>query len=80
MDKGLFPEMSIDKKLVERVMNDIFSPEFDESSKHKGLGDIWFRFRRWRANIWKHRLVYNQPLIPMFLHLAWSHVKKPKCA
>lgn len=57
----------------ERILNDVLSPEF----KDDGSGPL-FKLRRWMANRWKHRLVYNENLMTMFITLAWSHLRKPK--
>lgn len=69
-----FEDSSINlSPLEKRILNDVLSPEFSD----KGTG-YWFMFKRWKANIWKHRLVYNENLITMFFTLALSHLRKPK--
>ena len=53
----LFPSFERDLKLEERVLNDILHPEFSEKFPEKGfIRIIRFKFRRWLANRWKHRI------------------------
>ena len=56
-----------------RILNDILHPEFTAC----GSGPL-FKLKRWYANRWKHRLVYNENLVTMFITLAWSHLRRPE--
>lgn len=57
VDVKLFPSFERDLKLEERVLNDILHPEFSEKFPEKGfIRIIRFKFRRWLANRWKHRI------------------------
>ena len=67
------------KTLEERVWREILTPEFDEE-KPQGAGYVksWsYMFRRWWANRWKHRIVYNEGLLSTFMVQVWSHLLKP---
>ncbi|WP_302428918.1 hypothetical protein [uncultured Prevotella sp.] len=37
---------------------------------------LTFKFRRWWHNRWKHPLVYKEWLLPMFMTLLWSHLRR----
>ena len=66
-------------QLEERILNDILSPEFSEPKPHSGtLRIVAYKFRRWWANRWKHRIVYREGLIKSFITQAYSHIIKPK--
>ena len=66
-----------DKDLEERILMDILHPEFAEEKPASGLIPILtFKFRRWWHNRWKHPLVYKEWLLPMFLTLLWSHLRR----
>ena len=68
-----FPENN--RSLIERVMNDIL-----HSVKYKnknGLAYIGSRFKLWKANLWKHRIVYSDSIISTFFMQLISHLKKP---
>ena len=84
MDEAVFhiPERfaafaSNEAALVERVLEDILHPEFDEASGKGVVRYIWSRSRRWWHNRWKHRLVYSDSLLSTFLVQIWSHLLKP---
>lgn len=74
------PPFEREPKLVERVWREILQPEFSEPQP-KGAGYLksWsYMFRRWWANRWKHRMVYNEGLAKTFFVQVWSHLLKPK--
>lgn len=71
------PTIERNKDLEERILMDILHPEFAEEKPVSGLIPILkFKFRRWWHNRWKHPLVYKEWLLPMFLTLLWSHLRK----
>lgn len=74
-----FPAFERDEALEQRVLNDILHPEFDEQAPQGNIvnGQSW-RFRRWWANRWKHRMVYKENLILTFFVQIHSHLLKPK--
>lgn len=74
------PEFDRDAMLEERVWNEILQPEFaEEKPQNAGYLKSWsYMFRRWWANRWKHRIVYNEGLVTTFLVQVWSHLLKPK--
>ena len=79
VDAKLFPSFERDLKLEERVLNDILHPEFSEKFPEKGfIRIILFKFRRWLANRWKHRIVYREGLIHTFFRQVYSHLLKPE--
>ncbi|MBR5811991.1 MAG: nucleotidyltransferase family protein [Alistipes sp.] len=74
------PPFEREAKLVERVWGEILQPEFSEPQP-KGAGYLksWsYMFRRWWANRWKHRIVYNEGLLRTFFVQVYSHLLKPK--
>lgn len=74
-----FPTIIRNQDLEERILMDIFSPEFDEKKPNGSFFTIVrFKLRRWWANRWKHQLVYNDNLPSIFVTLALSHLKRIK--
>lgn len=70
---------SYDVETTERILNDILQPEFSEQKPKDGLIQILiFKWRRWWANRWKHRLVYREGLIATLFVQLRSHLLKPK--
>ena len=77
--ESCFPSIERNKDLEERIIMDILHPEFAEEKPASGLILILtFKFRRWWHNRWKHPLVYKEWLLPMFLTLLWSHLRRYK--
>ena len=74
------PEFKRNPQLEERVWNEILQPEFNEPQpKNASYLKSWhYMFRRWWANRWKHRIVYNEGLAKTFFVQVWSHLLKPK--
>lgn len=91
-DKAKFPVLSVNaqgefedcadsatfKAIEERIFNDILCPEFNEPAPENLLKGIIWKYRRWRANSWKHRLVYPESLFVTFFVQLYSHILKPK--
>lgn len=61
-----------------RVMEDILSPEFSEECPTGILRELAWRYRRWKFNAWKHRLVYPESMLRTFFVQVVSHLMKPK--
>lgn len=70
-----FPTIRRNQDLERRILLDILHPEFLASKPQQGLCPVlWFKLKRWWANRWKHRLVYNDGLLITFVTLAWSRL------
>ena len=78
-EETVFPSVERNKMLEERILADILHPEFAEEKPSSGLLPILlFKFCRWWHNRWKHPLSYKEWLLPMFLTLLWSHLRRYK--
>jgi len=77
----LFPSgAAVDKKLKERILADMISPEFSEEEQ-PGLvffRRVAFKYRRWQANAWKQRLCYSGSRFVAFWNSVWAHLLKPE--
>ena len=76
-DVNLFRRVQYDPKLKDRVVNEILNPAVP-NMKPKQLGKriIW-KYRRWKANEWKHQLVYKESMWSAFWSGVKSHLLKP---
>ena len=63
--------------LKERVLNEILSREFDESTPKNVWKRVPFKYRRWKANAWKHELCFNDSMGSAFWAGVKSHLMKP---
>lgn len=77
-DVNFFPRVQFDPELKDRVLNDILSPEFSEVEKGGYVKRAFYKFRRWRANAWKHELCFKESMWSAFWSGVWSHLLKPK--
>lgn len=78
VDAKLFPSFERDLKLEERVLNDICILSSARNFLKRFIRIMRFKFRRWLANRWKHRIVYREGLIHTFFRQVYSHLLKPK--
>lgn len=78
-DERVFPFVERKEGLEARILADILHPEFSGEKPSSGLlSIITFKLCRWWHNRWKHPLVYKEWLLPMFLTLLWSHLRRYK--
>lgn len=76
-DMSIFPTMQIDVFLKDRVLNDMLTPEFSDKQPSTFYGRILFKYRRWRANSWKHKLCYKESMFITFITGVCAHIMKP---
>lgn len=76
----LLPPFERDCKLEQRVLAEIFTPEFSEPKPCNAgvLQSLSYMFRRWWANRWKHHIVYREGLVSTFFVQLISHLMKSK--
>ena len=80
LPSNLLPPFERDNDLEQRVLNEIFCPEFSESKPFSAslFQSLSYKLRRWWANRWKHRIAYREGLVSTFCVQVWSHLMKPK--
>ena len=76
-DAALFPKGEVDTKMKERVLNEILFPEFHEKQPNDVIPRVLFKYRRWQANGWKHKLCYKESRWSTFWSGTWNHLLKP---
>lgn len=69
--------ISVDKVLKDRVLNEMLEREFEGKTPSNFIKRIFFKFRRWIANGWKHQLCYKDSMWSAFWSGVWSHLLKP---
>lgn len=74
---GIFPKVQYNPILKERVLNEILDPEIPNNKPHELFKRIKWKWHRWRANEWKHKLVYNESMWSSFWNGIWNHLLKP---
>lgn len=76
-DVRVFPTVQFDPTLKDRVLNDILSPEFSEIEKGGFVRRGAYKYRRWKANAWKHELCFSESMWSAFWSGVKSHILKP---
>lgn len=76
-DVKLFSQVQFQPQLKKRVLNDVLSPEFSEKESGGFFSRAVFKYRRWKANKWKHELCFNDSLWSAFWSGVWGHLMKP---
>lgn len=76
-DVKIFRHVQFDPKLKDRVLKDILSPEFGSEVPSGLFKRIVWKWRRWKANGWKHRLCYEESMWSAFWSGVWNHLLKP---
>ncbi len=77
-DANHFNYLHFDPNLKDRVLNEILSPEFSGETPSSLFPRLAFKYRRWRANTWKHRLCYPDSMWSAFWSGVWGHLLKPR--
>lgn len=76
-DVKLFPPVQFAPSLKDRVLNDILEPEFSEKESGGFFSRAVLKYRRWRANAWKHRLCFKESMWNAFWSGVKGHLMKP---
>lgn len=76
-DVNIFPKVQFEPNLKDRVLNDILSPEFSEVEKGCFVSRAIYKYRRWKANAWKHELCFSESMWSAFWSGVKSHLLKP---
>lgn len=76
-DVKIFSKVQFDPQLKEKVLKEILYPEITKKTPKSILLRIPFKYRRWWANEWKHRLCFNDSMISAFWSGVKSHLLKP---
>lgn len=76
-DAEIFPEVTFIPDLKERVLLDIITPEFSNKEPKGLVSRVLFKYRRWKANVWKYKLCYNDSVWSAFWSSVWGHILKP---
>ena len=76
-EASIFHQVQFNPSLKDRVLNDILSPKFSGEEPRMIISKNWFKYRRWKANQWKHELCFCDSLASAFWTGVWGHLLKP---
>lgn len=72
-----FPTFERDEALEARVIHDILHPEFNEKVPSGFFKGLLFKYKRWKANSWKHKITFPESLTETLLTQLFAHLLKP---
>lgn len=72
-----FPTFERDEALEDRVIHDILHPEFNEKVPSGFFKGLLFKYKRWKANSWKHKITFPESLAETLLTQLFAHLLKP---
>ena len=65
-----------ERDLIDKVLDNILRPT-DEANDGKGIAYVINRYKLWKSNLWKHRIVYSDSVVSTFCAQIKSHLMKP---
>ena len=76
-ESSIFPSVQFNPSIKDMVLEEILNPAIpNDKPKHIVPRVIW-KYNRWRANEWKHQLVYKESMWSSFGYGVWNHLLKP---
>ena len=72
-----FPYIQFNPVIKERVLNEILTPRGNSRTPNFLLKRVVFKYKRWKANEWKHKLCYKDSMWSAFWSRIKSHLLKP---
>lgn len=77
-DPELFPVQSKNDALCDRILADIFQPEFQWRipEMNNKLMYVWVKTCRMWQNRWKYKIVYDESLFSSFISLACNRIRR----
>lgn len=76
-DTKIFPYVQFAPFLKDKILKDILYPAFPADEPKSVFLRIPFKYRRWKANQWKHELCYEESMWSAFWSGVWNHILKP---
>ncbi len=76
-EEYLFPSVQQDTLLKDRVIREILFPEVPDERPRGVFKRIIWKWHRWKANKWKHKLIYKESRWSAFWSGIWGHLLKP---
>ena len=72
-----FPSIKYNALIKDKVLSDIILPFVPDVKPEGIIRRVIWKFRRWKANEWKHELCYNESMWSAFWSGVKTHLLKP---
>lgn len=76
-DVRLFPDVTFNPILKDRVLSDILDPAFGIAEPRELLPRLVYKYKRWQGNAWKQQLCYSESRWDSFWTGIWAKILKP---
>lgn len=76
-DVKIFPSVQFVPDLKEKILEDIFNPEFVAEEPRCIFKRLIYKFKRWQGNAWKQKICFPESRATSFLTGLWAHILKP---
>lgn len=76
-NENIFPGLQFDPTIKDNVLNEILSSAIPNEKPKNVFSRMLWKWHRWKANEWKHKLVYKESMWSAFWSGVWGHLLKP---
>ena len=73
----IFCEIRYLPSIKEKMLKDIFSPEYTAVEPNFFISRLIYKYKRWRGNAWKRKICYEESDSIAFVKGLWYHILKP---
>lgn len=74
---SIFHNVQCNPELKDRVLKDILYPDFQREEPASLFPRLFYKFKRWKGNGWKHKLCYNESMWSAFWSGIKNHLLRP---
>jgi hypothetical protein len=74
---GIFNFVQFNPYLKQRVEEDIMQTTLSDEAPKNVVRRVCYKYHRWKANEWKHKLCYRDSMWSAFWSGVWNHLLKP---
>lgn len=76
-ESNIFSQVQFNPFQKDKVLNEILNPEIPNNKPSRLVPRVIWKYKRWRANAWKHKLCYKESMWSAFWSGVKSHLLKP---
>lgn len=76
-ESTIFPHVQFNPFLKDKVLEDILTPKFGAVEPKHLIPRLFYKYRRWQGNAWKHEMCYKESRWSEFWSGVKNHLMKP---
>ncbi len=74
---SIFPNVQFNPFIKNKVLEDILNPKYGAAEPKHLIPRLFYKYRRWQGNAWKHDMCYNESRWSAFCTGIWAKLLKP---